>query len=102
MKSAGTSKPCSRSSSAATAESTPPERPTITREAEADMGANCTRAGKRLDGDSPHGQGRLEVEAGHGLQRLAHAVQVVVHTSQDQGASQPQLTFDELGAGEPM
>src|SRR5207302_9378275 len=117
-----TSKPCSLSSKALTAESTPPDKPTMTRARDPlDMFGilrrqGCRRAartelpfeGRALpgrvgsDADGGHRRGAVQIEPRDRIERQPPAAEIVLHTPQHQGAAQPRLTLEQFRAGEPM
>src|SRR5258708_31108561 len=120
MKRPCTSQPASLRSSAATAESTPPESPTMTRAEVAGTGRialmRCARSARQSNsvlwpGVAQPGSdaqritpGRacaLEVERRDGPERQAPAGQVVPNTAQDERTAQPPLPLLELRGREP-
>src|SRR5437016_10272305 len=125
MNSPCTSKPCSLSSKALTAESTPPDKPTMTRAPVGMSGilrlqrcgraalagrsrsclsrdglAGSARAGS--DADGGHGRRGVQVEPRDRIERQPPAVEIVLHTPQHKRTAQPRLTLEQLRAREPM
>src|SRR5581483_924929 len=100
MKSPWTAQPCSLSSSALTAESTPPESPTMIGIAALEV--IVFSSGRALERDRWHGQSRSEIEVGNRRQGLALAMQVVLDASQHQRATQSLSALFQLVAGQPM
>src|SRR6185312_1579428 len=100
MKRPCTSQPCSFKRREATAESTPPERPTMTKEPEDEgMGRNCTRA---LDVHRRYTRRRVQVKVCDRVEGQAGAPEVVLDTAHHQGAAQPRLALPQIFAREPM
>src|SRR6185295_2358460 len=98
-----TSCPASRSNSAATAESTPPESATIVR-FDPGMGAILPRRFARAGGDLLRGalRGFGPAQITHEVERVSDACHVVVDAAADGRAAQIVLAGQDLGGRQPV
>src|SRR5487761_372560 len=94
MKRPCTSQPCSLRRRAATAESTPPERPTMTR--------LLTTSVRSRESDRGDLERRAEVESCGARKRLTPPGQIVIDAAQYERTAQLRLTPLELGPRQPM
>src|SRR5579863_10338103 len=101
----GTAQPACFKTSAATAESTPPESPTMTRSPAAGggkqvlIGAILPKCSDRQRFDA---QGSLQIQVRNGCKLAANAGEVVLNTAHDERAAQARLALLQLSMREPM